>query len=466
MDQHEPTGVITSIFGKPGANKGKEAPSALNFLNRIPLRKVVIWASFLGLIYLLRDFFGVLIGTFVISYIGNSIISRFEKNFKNRKLLVVAYFLTIISMMTGFGFWIVTLAIDEGKVAVEKIQNDDPYEFVYKELYKSLPPKIFVRVKDAVIESHQLNESAPKNGKDGSKPHGDAHNEVTPPVKDPKKEPEKSSKDKKAPDKKIVQSNPEKDKDKAIAGKDGEKKDEFDKEEAQRFGDALQHLLKDYTKLAIKMITKFVGSITKSVLQVLISLIFSFMIIWDLPGIKKGLRSLHLSRLGEAYSEVAPSVVNFGELLGKAFQAQTIIALVNTAFTAVGLLIIGVDKGVGFLSIVVFICSFIPVAGVFISTLPMALVAFYTNGLGSALAVVVMVMVVHAIEAYILNPQIYSAHLKLHPLVVLVVLVVAEHTVGVWGLVVAVPFTVYIFKHVIMDGDKLDRTTTSVDLTG
>ena len=131
-----------------------------------------------------------------------------------------------------------------------------------------------------------------------------------------------------------------------------------------------------------------------------------------------------------------------------------------------GLLVVGVDKGIGILSLVVFICSFIPVAGVFISTLPMCLVAFYTNGLGSAIAVVVMVMVVHAIEAYILNPQIYSAHLKLHPLLVLVVLVVAEHTVGVWGLVVAVPFTVYIYKHVIMDGDKLDRTTTAVDLTG
>lgn len=459
MDQHEPTGVITSIFGKPGANKGKEPASALTFLNRIPLRKVVIWASFLGLIYLLRDFFGVLIGTFVISYIGNSIVSRFEKNFKNRKVLVVAYFLTIISMITGFGFWIVTLAIDEGKVAVEKIQNDDPYQFVYKELYKSLPPKIFVRVKDAVIETHQLNESAPKNGKNG-KGHDSNHSETPPPPKAP----EKAPKDKKPADKKADKSDSEKAK--TETSEDSEKKEEFDKEEAQRFGNALQHLLKDYTKLAIKMITKFVGSITKSVIQVLISLIFSFMIVWDLPGIKKGLGSLHRSRLGEAYSEVAPSVVNFGQLLGKAFQAQTIIALVNTAFTAVGLLIIGVNKGIGILSLVVFICSFIPVAGVFISTLPMALVAFYTNGLGSALAVVVMVMVVHAIEAYILNPQIYSAHLKLHPLIVLVVLVVAEHTVGVWGLVVAVPFTVYIFKHVIMDGDKLDRTATSVDLTG
>jgi len=32
---------------------------------------------------------------------------------------------------------------------------------------------------------------------------------------------------------------------------------------------------------------------------------------------------------------------------------------------------------------------------------------------------------------------IYSAHLKLHPLLVLAVLVVAEHSLGVWGLLLA-----------------------------
>ena len=32
---------------------------------------------------------------------------------------------------------------------------------------------------------------------------------------------------------------------------------------------------------------------------------------------------------------------------------------------------------------------------------------------------------------------IYSAHLKLHPLLVLSVLVIAEHSLGVWGLLMA-----------------------------
>ena len=51
--------------------------------------------------------------------------------------------------------------------------------------------------------------------------------------------------------------------------------------------------------------------------------------------------------------------------------------------------------------------------------------------------VVLMVTLIHFIEAYGLNPAIYSAHLKLHPLLVLTVLVVAEHSLGVWGLLLA-----------------------------
>ena len=64
--------------------------------------------------------------------------------------------------------------------------------------------------------------------------------------------------------------------------------------------------------------------------------------------------------------------------------------------------------------------------------------------------VVLMVTLIHFIEAYGLNPAIYSAHLKLHPLLVLTVLVVAEHSLGVWGLLLAGvpayatrPFTVH-----------------------
>lgn len=53
-----------------------------------------------------------------------------------------------------------------------------------------------------------------------------------------------------------------------------------------------------------------------------------------------------------------------------------------------------------------------------------------------------------------LNPAIYSAHLKLHPLMVLSTLVVAEHNMGVWGLLLAVPMTVFALDYLIRYPDS------------
>ncbi len=53
---------------------------------------------------------------------------------------------------------------------------------------------------------------------------------------------------------------------------------------------------------------------------------------------------------------------------------QARIALVNTALTACGLWLLAIP-GTGLLSLFVFICSFIPIAGCMISTIPIGFVA-------------------------------------------------------------------------------------------
>ena len=59
--------------------------------------------------------------------------------------------------------------------------------------------------------------------------------------------------------------------------------------------------------------------------------------------------------------------------------AQARIALVNTALTAAGMWALAIP-GLGLLSLFVFICSFIPIAGCFISTVPIAFVALTEYG--------------------------------------------------------------------------------------
>jgi predicted PurR-regulated permease PerM len=99
------------------------------------------------------------------------------------------------------------------------------------------------------------------------------------------------------------------------------------------------------------------------------------MLVWDMPAIRQGVQSLKQSRLSIVYEEIAPVIGTFGAIFGKAMQAQSAIAVVNTGLTALGLLVLQVS-GLGFLSVLVFLCSFVPVVGVIISTVPIGLVAF------------------------------------------------------------------------------------------
>jgi predicted PurR-regulated permease PerM len=60
-----------------------------------------------------------------------------------------------------------------------------------------------------------------------------------------------------------------------------------------------------------------------------------------------------------------------------------------------------------------------------------------------------MILIVHAIETYILNPRIYGHHMHMNPVMVLIVLTISGKLIGVWGLVLGIPLVNYFFRHAI-----------------
>jgi predicted PurR-regulated permease PerM len=184
--------------------------------------------------------------------------------------------------------------------------------------------------------------------------------------------------------------------------------------------------------------------------HLILSVFLSFFIVWDIPRLKKMVKRLDTSRAKEIYREVAPGLVSFGWLMGRAFQAQAIIALMNTALTFSALCLLDVPHQT-FLCSIVFICSFIPVVGVVLSSIPMVVVALQLpGGIILALELVACILIIHFIETTLLNPKVMGDMLKLHPLLVLVILLVGEHFFGVWGLLLGVPISVYIFRFLIL----------------
>jgi predicted PurR-regulated permease PerM len=180
----------------------------------------------------------------------------------------------------------------------------------------------------------------------------------------------------------------------------------------------------------------------------LLALLFSYLILIDLNRIKAGISRLRTSRVGDFYEEAAPPIARFGILLGRAIEAQAAIAVVNTVLTLVGLLLLDIPL-VAMLSVIVFFCSFVPVLGVLISTTPIVLVALNAGGPGLSLAAIGLVIVIHAIEAYLLNPIIYGRHLKLNPVLTLIILYVGYHAFGFWGMLLGVPVARYFIHDVL-----------------
>lgn len=193
-----------------------------------------------------------------------------------------------------------------------------------------------------------------------------------------------------------------------------------------------------------------------------LSLLFSFLIVLDLPTLSASVKSLRDTKLGFIYDEVADSIYTFGKVLGQAFEAQFLIALVNTVLTTLGLFALGLGEHVAFLSVIVFLFSFVPVAGVFISSIPICLIALQAAGVGTMFIAIGLIAVIHMIEGYILNPRIYGQRMKINPVIVLIILTIGGKLFHFWGLLLGVPVATYIFRYAIRrTGDESGAATAT-----
>jgi len=181
----------------------------------------------------------------------------------------------------------------------------------------------------------------------------------------------------------------------------------------------------------------------------LLATLFSFLILFDFPNLRACVLALRQTRFRAAYDETADSVAKFALVVGFTFQAQILIAVVNTLLTALGLWIFKMEPIV-LLSSMVFFAGLIPVWGTFISSVPILLLAFNEGGHALAGKVVFMIVFVHVVEAYILNPNIVSAVLKINPLLTLIILYLGHTLFGLWGVLLGVPVAVYVYRYIIM----------------
>lgn len=132
----------------------------------------------------------------------------------------------------------------------------------------------------------------------------------------------------------------------------------------------------------------------------------------------------------------------FVNTFGVVMEAQFFIALVNTIITTLALAIIGFHQ-LPSLAIMIFLLSLIPVAGVIISCLPLGFIAYSEGGVNDLIYVLLIILVVHLFESYILNPKFMSSKTDLPIFYTFVILLISERLFGVWGLIVGIPIFIF-----------------------
>ncbi len=123
-------------------------------------------------------------------------------------------------------------------------------------------------------------------------------------------------------------------------------------------------------------------------------------------------------------------------------KVQIIIASVNCVLSVIAFKLIGLTDIVG-MGLMIFFLGLIPVAGVIVSLIPLSVIAFNVGGIVKVIEVLILVAVLHAVEAYVLNPKLMANKTQLPVCFVFSILLVGEHYMGVWGLLIGLPIFIF-----------------------
>lgn len=124
--------------------------------------------------------------------------------------------------------------------------------------------------------------------------------------------------------------------------------------------------------------------------------------------------------------------------LGAYFRGQIVIAAIDAVFIGIGLLVLGVPLAVP-LAVLVFIGGLFPIVGAFVAGGVAVLVALADGGVGLALAVLGVNVVVQQIEGNVLEPLIMGRATELHPLAIITAVTAGGLAFGILGAFLAVP---------------------------
>ncbi|MGI6752151.1 MAG: AI-2E family transporter [Anaerovoracaceae bacterium] len=198
-----------------------------------------------------------------------------------------------------------------------------------------------------------------------------------------------------------------------------------------------------YIKGAVDAVARWATGIGTFGLNIFIAVLLSYLLLLEKKSILHFGRQMANSKISFIYTYIVFFGGSFIKSFGKVMRVQVTISFINALVSMAGLAIMGFPQILG-LGIMIFCLGLIPVAGVIISLAPLSMIAFSIGGIPKVVGILVMIAVIHGVEAYILNPKLMSNKTHLPVCFIFIVLLVAQHYMGTWGLLIGVPIFIFL----------------------
>ncbi|MFC1967172.1 AI-2E family transporter [Chloroflexota bacterium] len=163
---------------------------------------------------------------------------------------------------------------------------------------------------------------------------------------------------------------------------------------------------------------------------------FLFYLLKDSEKLKRGF----IMAFTPGWAEHTRNVMSIIErVLGRYIRAQLMLGLIVAYFAFIGLLVLGIQFA-PVLAILAGVTELIPTLGPWIGG-GVALIVTLAVAPEKALWVALLYLGIQVVENYFLVPRIQSAYLRIHPAVMIFMLVLGAYLAGFWGLLLAAPLT-------------------------
>ncbi len=136
--------------------------------------------------------------------------------------------------------------------------------------------------------------------------------------------------------------------------------------------------------------------------------------------------------------EVQKILHNMDETLASYIHSLIIVSGSLGVLLFIGYLIIGLNYALA-LSLLAIVFTTIPFLGPFLAISPAILVGL-SQGSWMVIKVIITFVIIQQLESNVLSPQIIGQRLRIHPLTIILLLLVAGSLYGIFGLILATPF--------------------------